>query len=721
MHLKRLELAGFKSFAQKTVLEFPAGITAIVGPNGSGKSNIIDAFRWILGEREAKQMRGARAEDLIFAGTGQHAAMSLAQATLIFDNASKFFPVDYTEVSIRRRIGRDGISQYFLNDAEVRLKDVLDFFAKSRLGTKGFSIVNQGDTDLFVRALPKDRRAMLEEILGLREFQIKKHDAELKLKNTQINLDKAKALTEEMLPHLRLLRRQTSRWAKHGELEQELRELEARYFGAKIAELAAEEQRFAPEREKLDRELAAKQAELKKLEEKLRDIERVQPSGDKGFAEIVKKRNELLETKTKAQRGLGRLEAQIEFLAERAETPVDAEKVVGFLDELRANLQELTQAEDVDEVKAALEQIIGEIDALLSAGGKEEDEEAQEKVKESKEQLSAELADIDRKLKELASAERKVAEGYEGFNVEFRRAFALVDAKKNEIAAVERKRSKIAIEEERVRMRREELRHQAEQYSRKLEEFEGTRPPAGFEAAGAERRILKLRGELAAIGEIDEGLVKEAEATEERYEFLSKQVEDSEKASKDLKFLVRELDHKIHNQFTNSLWRINEEFHKLFQLMFGGGRAKLALVTWDKGHETRNETESGEPSEKASEDEDSEHAIDHGGLEIELAIPRKKIKGLDMLSGGERSLVSIAVLFALISVSPPPFIVLDEADAALDEANTRRFADLVQHFAKKTQFVIVTHNRATMEAADVLYGVTMKDDGTSRVLSLKLE
>ena len=121
------------------------------------------------------------------------------------------------------------------------------------------------------------------------------------------------------------------------------------------------------------------------------------------------------------------------------------------------------------------------------------------------------------------------------------------------------------------------------------------------------------------------------------------------------------------------------------------------------------------------DDADAEHPQDYGGLQIEISIPRKKIRGLEMLSGGERSMVSIAALFSLISVSPPPFIVLDEVDAALDEVNTRRFAEVISQFSKRTQFVIVTHNRSTMEVADVLYGVTMKEDGTSRVLSLKLE
>src|SRR3989338_582139 len=124
MYLKHLELIGFKSFTQKTVLDFPGGIVGIVGPNGSGKSNVIDAIRWILGEREAKNLRGAKAEDLIFAGTPKRPRMGMAQVTLTFDNSSGFFPVDYKEVAVQRRIERDGNSKYFLNKAEVRLRDI---------------------------------------------------------------------------------------------------------------------------------------------------------------------------------------------------------------------------------------------------------------------------------------------------------------------------------------------------------------------------------------------------------------------------------------------------------------------------------------------------------------------------------------------------------------------------------------------------------------------
>src|SRR3984957_10826635 len=236
--LKRLELNGFKSFAGKTVLEFPAGIVAIVGPNGSGKSNIVDAIRWLLGERDAKNLRGGKGEDLIFAGTQKRARVGIATASLHFENKNKFFPVDFEEVVVTRQISRGGDSKYFLNKSEILLRDLIDFFAKARLGSRGLIIIGHGDSDLFIRSTPMERREMIEEILGLREYQIKRGDAERRLKNTRINLEKTQALIEEILPHLRSLKRQTSRWERREVLEEELRSLENQFFGSQLHELA---------------------------------------------------------------------------------------------------------------------------------------------------------------------------------------------------------------------------------------------------------------------------------------------------------------------------------------------------------------------------------------------------------------------------------------------------------------------------------------------------
>jgi len=163
----------------------------------------------------------------------------MAQASLYFENKNKFFPVDFEEVVVSRQISRDGASKYYLNKSEILLRDLIDFLAKARLGSKGMIVIGQGDSDLFIRSTPLERREMIEEMLGLREYQIKKTDAERRLKNSKINLDKVTALIEEIEPHLRSLKRQTSRWERRGTLEEELRSLENAFFGSQLHELRA--------------------------------------------------------------------------------------------------------------------------------------------------------------------------------------------------------------------------------------------------------------------------------------------------------------------------------------------------------------------------------------------------------------------------------------------------------------------------------------------------
>ena len=719
MYLERLELVGFKSFASKTVFDFPAGMTAIVLPNGSGKSNDIDAVRWLLGEREAKNVRGAKAEDLIFSGTPARPRMGMAQATIVFNNKNHFFPLSYEEISVRRRISRDGTSQLFLNDAEVRLKDVIDFFAKARLGTKGFSIINQGDSDLFVRSSPKDRRTMLEEILGLRQYELKRHEAEHKLLNTRFNMDKVKALLDEIAPHLRLLTRQTARWEKHAETERELRELEREFFSFKYREIAADYRASDPEIQELERAVKKKEEERRVLEQGLGDVEKNRPKSGVDFGELRKKRNELLNRRADLQKELGRLEVQLELLETKSHGELQAAELVPVVTEARKIVKQALEESELIHIRAFLKVLLAKLDELFKEGG-EGTADRRRAFADSTKKLVKELEAIDGDLRTFSEEENRLAAGFGMFNELFKKAYEAVLHKKGEIGVLEQKLNKLRFERERIVLREEELNRQVIQAMRKPEEVKGGDAPPVLDLASVERRMLRLRGELAAIGEIDPALMKEAEETGKRHVFLTTQLEDLEKAAKDLAALIKELSAKIRHEFDESLHAINAEFTKYFHAMFDGGRAKLA------GEKPAPPPEAAaapaeQPQDSVLKEIVRDEQEEETGIDVEISIPRKKIHSLEMLSGGERSLVSLAVLFALISVSPPPFLVLDEADAALDEQNSRRFAELVRQFTKHTQFIVVTHNRATMEAADILYGVTMSDDGTSRVLSLKLE
>ncbi len=710
MKLKRLELAGFKSFANKTVLDFTGGITAVVGPNGSGKSNIIDAFRWILGAREAKNARSLRAEDVIFAGTQTASRMSLAQVAVTFDNADHFFPVDFAEVTVRRKISRDGEARFYLNDAEVRLKDVLDFFAKSRLGSKGFSIINQGESDLFVRSLPRERRMMLEEILGLRQFHIKKHDAELKLATTRANLDKAKALIEEMLPHVRLLRRQTAKLARLDELKSELDEVSKQYFGKRLSAALHEVAQFEPRFKILDEKMAEARIVFKEAEGVLRKAEGLASPRAVSGVDHSRDRKFLDEKLLAMEKELSRIEAQIEFAGVQKSGRLDADELADFLRDFKMNAEEILAAEDLDDLHAYILQVVKEVEALLEAEQEVRGSNTGE-LKSKRDKIAISIEELKRQIARLAVEDESRTEQLQTFQKTFKEAFTSFEVAKDRTIVLERERRELEFARERVLGKMRDIESEIETFGGRIDEFKTFAFDPHFDLVSGERRLAKLRMELAAAGEVDPSLVREAEEAEKRYSFLEREFGDLEKAAGDLQALIAELDARIQTQFNDSLTAINRELQQYFHLLFGGGKARLVL--------TNREALSSD-GESAEGSADSAGSADLGGLEVELSIPRKKIHGLEMLSGGERSLVSLAVLFALISVSPPPFIVLDEADAALDEQNSRKFGQLVKNFSAGTQFLVVTHNRATMESADALYGVTMREDGTSRILSLKL-
>ena len=236
-----------------------------------------------------------------------------------------------------------------------------------------------------------------------------------------------------------------------------------------------------------------------------------------------------------------------------------------------------------------------------------------------------------------------------------------------------------------------------------------------------------MKFQLEQIGGIDPLIVEEYEETQNRFEFLSAQSNDLQKASDSLREVIKELDRKIEEIFKGSFRKINEEFDKYFKIIFGGGKANLSIkYSENKEDKKEEEGEDGESVEgenidsvDGSEKTDKQQRI--AGIEINVTPPGKKITSLNMLSGGERALASIAVLFAIIANNPPPFSVLDEIDAALDEANSAKLSEIIGDVSQDTQFIVITHNREMMKQAGVLYGVTMTDDGVSRIISLNLE
>ena len=198
MKLKRLEIQGFKSFADKTEIVFEQGTTAIVGPNGSGKSNISDAVRWVLGEQSAKQLRGARMEDVIFGGTEKRKPLSWCEVSLLFDNEDRALAMDCAEVMLTRRVWRSGESEYYLNRAACRLKDITELFRDTGIGKEGYSLIGQGRIEEILSSKSDDRREVFEEAAGIVTYRVRKEEAERRMENTRQNLERVEDILGEL-------------------------------------------------------------------------------------------------------------------------------------------------------------------------------------------------------------------------------------------------------------------------------------------------------------------------------------------------------------------------------------------------------------------------------------------------------------------------------------------------------------------------------------------
>lgn len=230
MKLKRLEIQGFKSFADKTEIVFEQGTTAIVGPNGSGKSNISDAVRWVLGEQSAKQLRGARMEDVIFGGTEKRKPLSWCEVSLLFDNEDRALAMDCAEVMVTRRVWRSGESEYYLNRAACRLKDITELFRDTGIGKEGYSLIGQGRIEEILSSKSDDRREVFEEAAGIVTYRVRKEEAERRMENTRQNLERVEDILGELQNQLEPLEKQAEDARKYLALRDSLRDLELNAF-----------------------------------------------------------------------------------------------------------------------------------------------------------------------------------------------------------------------------------------------------------------------------------------------------------------------------------------------------------------------------------------------------------------------------------------------------------------------------------------------------------
>jgi chromosome segregation protein len=769
MHLKSITMKGFKSFPDRTRLVFSPGVSVIVGPNGCGKSNITDAVLWALGEQSPLAVRGQTMQDMIFAGGKGQSRRRFAEVEVVIENDDRGSNgAPFSELAIKRRLDRAGEGEYRLNGARCRLADVLEVLSDANLGGEMHSVISQGNVEEVVHSKPRDRRLLVEEAAGLGKHRKRRRRAQLKLERTRDNLDRALDVEREARSHLRPLKRQAQAAETHARLERETLELRASLIAD---ELRAHESDL----ERTGREAAKAREGRDEIEGRLAEINKRRTDIEEQFAQRDRQRTVLWGRLT-ALRGLHeRLSVRAESLSGRSsELESGLERRRAALGDLAPELVVEDEAEDGDPMSIELgriEQALGGATrALLRArAGQGDIGEELARVREGSERAARASARAERLLGKSRqdSLERRVA-AEEQLLPRMRAAAQAVaagrDAIGERIDALERRmlededagdvteelrecsqreyaiQAELRAAAEAVTEAQVKLAHLEDRRDEVLAELQRIGARLGVELGPAaealgeddrvevERKLERLARRREQLGPVNPLAEREYEEARDRVMELEHQREDLETALGELEKVIRDTDRKIKAEFEETFEATAHNFEELVEHLFPGGRGRLRLVDVPGPRPVLGGADPAEAGASADDsagdhEEEKEHgptAEEDQGVEIEVTPAGKATRRLSLLSGGEKSLVALAFLFAVFLARPSPFYILDEVEAALDDANIDRFLQLVRRFAKRAQFVIVTHQKRTMDAADVLYGVSMGEGGITKVISRRL-
>jgi chromosome segregation ATPase len=771
MHLKSITMKGFKSFPDRTRLVFSPGVSVIVGPNGCGKSNITDAVLWALGEQSPLAVRGQTMQDMIFAGGKGQSRRRFAEVEVVIENesgpaessadasGSAGSPADapFSELAIKRRLDRSGEGEYRVNGARCRLADVLEVLSDANLGGEMHSVISQGNVEEVVHSKPRDRRLLVEEAAGLGKHRKRRRRAQLKLERTRDNLDRALDVEREARSHLRPLKRQAQAAETHARLEHETLELRASLVAD---ELRVHESDLA----RTGREATKAREGRDEIEGRLAEINRRRTEIEEQFAQRDRERT-ILWGRMTALRGLHeRLSVRAESLSGRSsELEVALERRRDALGDLVPEL--VVEEGDAEgnpmsiELRRIEQALGGATRALLRArAGQGDISEELARVREGSERAARASARAERLLGKsrqdslerrvaaeaqllprLRAAAKAVAAGREaiGERIDALERRMLEDEDTGDVTEALREcsqreyaiQAELRSAAEAVTEAEVKLAHLEERRDEVLAELQRIGARLGVELGAAsemlgeddradvERKLQRLARRREQLGPVNPLAEREYKEARDRVSELEHQREDLETALAELEKVIRETDRRIKADFEETFEATARNFEELVEHLFPGGRGRLRLVEVP-GPKRVLGGAGPEPPEPPLAEEDQEEE-DHG-VEIEVTPAGKATRRLSLLSGGEKSLVALAFLFAVFLARPSPFYILDEVEAALDDANIDRFLQLVRRFAKRAQFVIVTHQKRTMDAADVLYGVSMAEGGITKVISRRL-
>lgn len=924
MFLKSLDIYGFKSFADKTHIDFADGITALLGPNGCGKSNVVDAIKWVLAERNSKNLRAEKMEDVIFNGTERRNSLNTAEVTLTIANDNGLLPLEDDEIAITRRLYRSGDQEYFINRRQVGPTEIRKLFMDTGVGKAAYSVMEQGKIDQILSSKPEDRRYLFEEAAGISRSKAECAEAERELQHTRQNMVQIEIALNEIKRQYDSLKIQSEKTIKYRKYNEDIYNYELDLTLLKLKNFVQDKARYEEQlknvqlkRDQVRQEieeinntisenmdkvksmqdlLYQKQAEqiglgkehngkqelikqansrATEVKEKINNlegrkrtledrIESIQEEIDENNASLHTKKKQIedirnninsfranIETAssqiTENDKEIQNLKNQIlQFEEERKNLQTQlasiTEDIVSVLDEklkevgfsesqmnvskeeLETTLSKLkifvngrnnifsdfkAQNHNLEEYKKTLSEVCDAftetstqletlevalnkylesspafITEFLSPQGimtkkRSIDEKINEnlekvtKINNEIETLSTSSTNLTQKIDEyketlinlrgneikmqeqinsattqlsllernLTSEQNSLRDTDAELFSEQKRADEINDqviTLQDELAEIEYRGKKLTKElnelDEEIakcnksvsgktgtldKKREEQNKYQEQyekltltlnssdndiknikqnfqdQYSRDLMEFEERMYKITTSVTDLREKLAQAKENFKALGSVNLMAPEEFNEVKDRYERQKTNYEDTQKSLENLVRVSEEIKSKSSEMFLETYNKIKKNFHNMFRRLFNGGRAELKLA---------------DPTN-----------ILTSGIDIYAQPPGKKLENIALLSGGEKTMTAVALLFATYQVRPSPFCLLDEIDAALDDKNVSSFVTVLESFANVSQYIVITHNKKTVMGASTMLGITMEESGVSKIIALKLD
>ena len=721
MQLKHIKLSGFKSFVDPTKISFPTNMVGVVGPNGCGKSNVIDAVRWVLGELSAKNLRGESMVDVIFNGSENRKASGQCSIELLFDNSSAKIGGEYAsfnEVSIKRVMTRDAQSDYFINNTKCRRKDVQDIFLGTGLGPSSYAIIEQGMVTKLVSAKPDELRTHIEEAAGVSKYRERRRETESRIKRTRENLSRVKDIRDEIGRLIKRLENQAKAAEKYNVLKKDKAKLELDKAVLFSIEAKSSRDDLQKKLDSLNRDLQIKNAESETIQSQidqfrtenesvLSEYEEAQKNFYAVGAEIAKREANLHNINKNEQETKSNLEKVKQNYEKAKETEKNfeelspSEKAMHILDSMINTIEKYRiKNENIREKAIELKSLLTDILNIATAQSKtlteeylsrQNDLEDQivnaEKLKKS---IEDEMRDFVDKSSSAESVLISLRQKQSKFNEELRefenkKSIADLDAR-----TISEKITNIRIEQKTYEINLDNSNKKIKEAGIDIDKIDFSEYE-DMTIEELEDKLVNIETKIIKLGAINLAAPEEIEEESKRKEELDEQYNDLTEALEKLTGAIKKIDQETKTIFKESFDSVNSKLKEMFPKLFGGGVAELTLT-----------------------EEDALNA----GVILMARPPGKKNSSISQLSGGEKALTALALVFAIFDLNPAPFCLLDEVDAPLDDLNTLRFINMVEEMSKTVQFIFITHNKVSMERSDYLMGVTMQEAGVSRMVSV---